>query len=146
MGYTFSFEVSEFTIGERIFKSVDKVSAEQPTKEEVAKGTQSAPQGRTVGSMDLGTGAFNMTDMSERGALIDMLAKQGPYREVIWNCSYVMTRTRSDGVVDVEYIQCYGCRLLNEADDASSGTPISSAMDFSFEKKSINGHFPHSGM
>jgi|SRR5690606_25411157 len=141
-GFGYSFERGELTLGRTIYTAFTNISADQATTENVIMGAQSAPIGRTVGTMELGSFTVEWSNIDQRNGFIVELGKLGPYREVLFDISYVMTSPGKP----IMYYELISCRLLNEPDDASSGETIGGSMEGSFMYKRINGYVPHAGL
>jgi hypothetical protein len=139
--FAYAFERGELSLGPRIFTAISNVKTDQPTKEGAVKGTRSYPLKRTPGSMDLGDGTVTFSDIGERTAFIVMLGNG--YRERIWTLKWVLTAPGAPLIRRV----AYGCRVLGDPDDHSSGEDaLGGDLPFSFMYSTINGLVAHSGL
>lgn len=147
-GWGYSFAGGELTIGDKIFRAFNNITASQPTEEgEAGYGAGPYPLTRDEGQVAMGSFSIDWSDIGERNLCIEMLADiaeqqgLGGYRNVLFELSYTMKS--KDPKKKLQHYKLEQCRFLDEPDEAAAGSLIGGGTEGSFMRKLINGRPPH---
>ena len=137
-GYTL--DKCEIDLNGKIYVAIENISGSQPVEESSKNGAHGAPILRSRGTMSLGTGSVEWSDIGAAQEFIDDLGDG--WQEKIWKATLTYSATGRP-TIKRTYI---GCRCLDAEEDHASGPEIlGTTMPFSFMRREMNGKKPFIG-
>lgn len=139
-GHGYTLDKCEIDLNGNIHTAIENISHSQPVDEEAKNGATAAPILRSRGSMGLGQGAIEWSDLGAAQEFIDDLGDGWQEKTFKITLTYSAngrpTRTRT----------LLGCRCLDAEEDHASGPAIlGTTMPFSFMRRLMNGKKPFTG-
>jgi len=138
VGYTL--DKCEIKLGNKIFTAIENISGSQPVEEGSKNGATGQPILRSRGSLGMGQGSVEWSDIGAAQEFIDALGDG--WQEKTWDATLTYSATGRQTIKHT-YISC---RCLDAENDHASGPEIlGTTMPFSFMKRELNGKKPFIG-
>lgn len=130
----------EIDLNGKIYTAIENVSHSQPVEEGSKNGAHGAPILRSRGSLGMGSGSIEWSDL---GAAQEFITDLGDgWQEK----TFKITLTYSAKGRDTRKRTLISCRVLDAEEDHSSGPEIlGTTMPFSFMRREMDGKKPFTG-
>jgi hypothetical protein len=137
-GYTL--DKCEISLGDKIYVAIENISHSQPVEESSKNGAHGAPILRSRGTMGLGSGSVEWSDIGAAQEFIDDLGDG--WAEKTWKATLTYSAKGRPTIKRT----LISCRCLDAEEDHASGPDIlGTTMPFSFMRREMNGKKPFTG-